>query len=105
MSSFLVAAPSWRLAVVLAAPVVVVLLLLAFKAPRKRRLGNLLSGLLGAVAGAFAMFYSFEPPQRTWMERWYGLFIVAAMIAGVGVAAALSRAVRFVIARRTSDAR
>jgi hypothetical protein len=105
MASFLVAASSWRLAVVLASPVIVVLLLLAFKAPRNRRVGDLLLGLLGAVAGALAVFYSFEPPQRTWMERWYGLFIVAAMIAGVTLAVAVPGAVRFVIARRTSDAR
>jgi multisubunit Na+/H+ antiporter MnhB subunit len=86
----------------LLAPVVVVLLWLAFRLARnpQQRLTDLLSGGVGAVGATFALIYLFEPAPDSWYEDNLALFVVAAMVAGAAIGVSLCAIIRVVVAGR-----
>ena len=73
----------------LVAPVVAVLLWLAFRLARspQQRLTNLLCGGVGAVGAPLALVYLFEPTPNSWYENNLAVFVVGAMVAGAAMGA------------------
>jgi hypothetical protein len=95
-------ASSWPIAVMLALPVVAALLWLASKTARTRlhRLGNLVMGLCGAVAGALSVIFGVAPPMNSWAEEWFGLLIVGGMIVGATAGILLNCVLRMAATQR-----
>lgn len=68
----------------LAAPAVAVVLWLILRSTgvRRQRLANLILAAVGAGSGAIALIAVFDPPAHTWSERFFSLYLMAAMLIG-----------------------